>query len=153
MRKDKRGDRPTAQDKLSPRNCPRAERSTFKRAVWRLVSSSGRLPIVKQNRYNRQSLPKGEAASSAVHSSRSARGHASRGARWVHSLLASLRHRIGVGRVDAAGNHRRWAVIRAVATACAGVIVHPVGYETIAIDAREQMLRRAIVAAADEAQR
>ena len=53
MRKDKRGDTPTAQDKLSPRNCPRAERSTFKRAVWRLVSSSGRLPIVKQNRYNR----------------------------------------------------------------------------------------------------
>src|SRR6476660_2115662 len=55
VRKDKRGDSHTAQDKLSPRNCPRAERSTFKRTVWRLVSSSGRLPIVKQNRYNRQS--------------------------------------------------------------------------------------------------
>jgi hypothetical protein len=33
------------------------------------------------------------------------------------------------------------------------MIVHPVGHEAIAIDARKQVLRRAIMAAADETQR
>jgi hypothetical protein len=153
VRKDKRGDTHTAQDKLSPRNCPRAERSTFKRTVWRLVSSSGRLPIVKQNRYNRQSRVATAVASSAVYSSRSARGQASRGARWVHSSLASVRHRISVRRIRAASNDRRWAIIRAVATARAGMIVHPVSHKAVTIDARKQVLRRAVVAAAGDAQR
>jgi hypothetical protein len=148
QRKDKRGDTPTAQDKLSPRNCPRAERSTFKRAVWRLVSSSGRLPMVKQNRYNRHGLPEGATASWAVYSAWSARGHASRRVRWVHSSLASVRHEIVVGGVHATGNHRWRAVVRTVATARARMIVHPVGHETIAIDARKQVFRRAIMAAA-----
>ena len=55
----------------------------------------------------------------------------------VASLASSARHGIGVGRVDAAGNYRRWAIIRAVATARARMIVHPVGHEAIAIDERE----------------
>ena len=67
--------------------------------------------------------------------------------------LANVRHRIGVGRVDAAGNHRRRAVIRTVPTARARMIVHPVGHEAIAINAGKQMLRWAVMAAAGEAQR
>ena len=62
-------------------------------------------------------------------------------------LLASVRHRIGVGRIDAISDYRRRAVVRTIRTTCARMVVHPVGHEAIAIDAGKQVLRRTIAAA------
>ena len=88
--------------------------------------------MVKQNRYNRQSRLAATVAS---------------------GLLAGARYRIGIGRVDAAGDHCGRAIIRAVAAARARMIVHPVGHEAITIDERKQVLRRALMATTGQAQR
>ena len=89
--------------------------------------------MVKQNRYNRQSRLTAALAS--------------------ESLASGVRQRIGVGRVNAAGDHRRGTIVRTVAAARARMIVHPVGHEAIAVDERKQMLGRAVVPAAATAER
>src|SRR6185312_12600908 len=102
-----------------------AGRSNFNRAVRRLVSSSPRLPVVKQNRYNRQSSTGAGRASGSL-------------ASWcgLGVLLGAL-----VGIVDTVADHLRWtAIIRAPVTARARMFVHPIGDEALAIDRQEQVL-------------
>ena len=133
-------------EKYSPRSCPTRAQRTSNLGRAALVSSSGRSPLVEKNRYNRQ-RSRGASTLAAI----AVRLHALVAQR-VAGCVADRHATAVVMRCGFDPSARDIALVASdtscrqpplrVAAADAAVVVRPVGHEAVAIDAREQLLRR-----------